>query len=70
MGALEDDIDYGLKLLRAEQYKSHKIVDDTALWDELTCSECKLKGGLALYFNQCKFRYIYTGPGGIDPQKG
>lgn len=54
MGALEDDLDYGLKLLRQLNRESHTMLDANADWDELQCTRCNRRGGVDLSFNVCK----------------
>jgi hypothetical protein len=62
MGALEDDLDYGLRQQGKRYYQSHTLLDATAGWDEVVCSRCKLRGGVALSWNLCNDPLTVTDP--------
>lgn len=60
MGALEDDLDYGLKIIRTANHHSHQLVDAAARWDDQACSRCRRKGGVDLSFHACDCHVIYV----------
>ena len=53
MGALEDDLDYGLRVQRDRNRQSHTLVNSEARWDDMECTACGRQGGVALSFNEC-----------------